>query len=175
MNVIKIVASSPINMALNNLFWVGCVVGRYELIWLVAPAIFCYAALLVYFGTVHINQLALPVAVGIFIDSVYTAFGVFQFEHHSVLLPLWMCTLWIAFATSLPLSLKLLGKNAYLAALTGATGFPFSYYVGYKLGAISFGLALPWVIVLVALTWAIFLPILFRLANSQQVRLREAI
>jgi hypothetical protein len=86
-----------------------------------------------------------------------------------------MCTLWIAFATSLPLSLKLLGRNAYLAALTGATGFPFSYYVGYKLGAISFGLALPWVIVLVALTWAIFLPILFRLANSQQVRLREAI
>lgn len=162
-------------MALNNLFWIGCVIGRYDFLWIVAPAIICYVALLLYSGTVQISQLALPIAVGILIDSVYTAFGIFQFEHHSVLLPLWMCTLWIAFATTLPLSLRLLGKNAYLAALTGAMGFPFSYYVGYKVGAVSFGLALPWVFALVALTWAVFLPIMFRWANNPQVKFSEAI
>ncbi len=174
MNVTKIVTSSPVNLALNNVFWAGCVVGRYDLLWIVAPAILCYAALLIYAGTVRFNQLILPILLGIAIDSVFTALGVFQFANHGAMLPLWMCALWIAFATTLPLSLRLLGRNAYLAALTGALGFPFSYYLGYKLGAVSFGIALPWVIALVALTWAFFLPIMFWWSDNKQVRLSEA-
>ena len=175
MNVIKIVTSSPFNMAINNLFWAGCVIGRYDFLWLVAPAILCYVALLVYTEVVKLNQLILPIGLGILIDSMYTAIGVFQFEHHSVLLPLWMCTLWIAFSTTLPLSLSLFGKNLFFAALAGAVGFSFSYYIGYKLGAISFGLALPWVFSLVALTWAIVLPIMFRWTDTQKVTLNEVI
>jgi|GEM_PF-808376 len=175
MNVIKFVTSVPFNMAVNNLFWAGCVIGRYNFLWVVAPAILCYVALLLYARVVSFNQLLLPIGLGILIDSIYTALGIFQFDHHNIFLPLWMCTLWIAFSTTLPMSLRLFGKNNYLAAVTGAVGFSFSYYIGYKLGAISFGLALPLVFLLVALTWAIFLPVMFKWINTQQVVFNEAI
>ncbi|MBT8145512.1 MAG: DUF2878 domain-containing protein [Gammaproteobacteria bacterium] len=175
MNVIKFVTSAPFNMAINNIFWAGCVIGRYDLLWLVAPAILCYVALLVYARVIQPSQLIAPVGLGILIDSIYTALGIFQFEHHSLLLPLWMCTLWIAFATTLPLSLRLFGKNPLFAAVTGAVGFSFSYYVGYKLGAITFGLALPWVFALVSTTWAIALPLMFKWTHTQQVMLNEVI
>ena len=168
MNVIKIVTSAPFNLVINNLFWAGCVIGRYDFLWFVAPAILCYVALLIYARVIQMSQLLLPIGLGIVIDSIYTALGVFQFEYHSVLLPLWMCALWIAFSTTLPLSLKLFGENAYVAALTGALGFPFSYYIGYKLGAVSFGLALPWVFALVAITWAVLLPIMFEWIKTRQ-------
>ena len=175
MNVIKFVTSAPFNMVINNFFWAGCVVGRYNFLWLVAPAILCYVALLVYSKVIHLSQLLLPIGLGVFIDSIYTALGIFQFEHHSLLLPLWMCSLWVAFSTTLPLSLRLLGKNTLFAAITGALGFPFSYYIGYKLGAVSFGLSLPWVFAMVALTWAVILPIMFRWAESQKVIFNEAV
>lgn len=161
MSVMKWLTSSPFNMVINNLFWAGCVIGRYELIWMVAPAILCYVALLLHARVIRPGQLALPIMLGILIDTLYTATGIFQFEHHRFLLPLWMCLLWIAFATTLPLSLRLLGRNAYLGALTGALGFPFSYYLGHQLGAVNFGLSLPWVIGLVGLTWAIVLPVMY--------------
>lgn len=174
MNVMKIVTSSPFNLVINNLFWAGCVFGRYDMIWFVAPAIMVYVALLLYSRVIQLSQILFPVGLGIIIDSIYTASGVFQFEHHSVLVPLWMCALWIAFSTTLPLSLRLFGKNAYLASVTGALGFPFSYYLGYELGAISFGIGIPWVILMVALTWAALLPIMFYWINRQQVVFNEA-
>ena len=166
MNLMKLLTSSPVNMVINNLFWAGCVIGRYEFFWLVAPAILCYVALLFCAGVVTPKQLLFPIILGIFIDSLFTVTGVFQFEQRGLLLPLWMWFLWIAFSTTLPLSLRLLGKNGYLAAFTGAFGFPFSYYLGYKLGAIKFGLPLPWVIALIALTWAALLPVMYKWINS---------
>ena len=168
-NLMKLLTSSPVNMLINNLFWAGCVVGRYDFFWLVAPAIACYVALLVSAGVVTLKQLSFPIVLGICIDSLFTASGVFQFEQEMPFLPFWMWSLWIAFSTTLPLSLRLLGSNNYLAALTGGLGFPFSYYLGYKLGAIEFGLPLPWLIALVALTWAGLLPVMYKWVNKQEV------
>lgn len=173
MIVRKILTSTPFNFLLNNLFWIGCVAGRYEFIWLVLPAIVCYVALLVQYGTITVRQIMLPLILGILVDSVFTATGVFQFEHHQLLLPLWMCSLWLAFVTTLPLSLRLLGQHPAAAALAGAIGFPFAYYVGFELGAISYGLPLTWVFVLMALTWAVLLPVMFNWINRYEVACHE--
>lgn len=175
MKLTRVIASSPVNLIVNNLFWAGCVIGRYDFLWIVAPAIMGYVALLVYARTIDIKQLSIPICLGILIDSVYTAVGLFQFEHHSLLLPLWMCMLWIAFSTTLPLSMRLLGRNYTVAALTGAVGFPFSYYLGYKLDAVSFGLELPLTLLVLALTWAVFLPLMFRWTTTRQMIFSEAV
>ena len=174
MSVMKLLTSSPFNVVINNLFWAGCVVGRYEYLWLVAPAIFSYVALLIVSESIRLRQLLPIISVGIVIDSLYTASGVFQFQHHTLLLPLWMWLLWVAFSTTLPLSLRLLGRNTYLAALTGALGFPFSYYLGFQLGAVSFGLPLGWVMLMLGLTWGVLLPILFKSINNERVFCNEA-
>lgn len=171
----KWLCSTPVNVVVNNLFWAGCVIGRYELLWLVAPAVLCYVALLLYCGVVRPGQLLVPVAAGILMDSVFTASGIFQFEHHAPILPLWMWTLWLAFATTLPLSLRLLGRHRFLAAVTGALGFPFSYYLGFQLDAVRFGLSLPATMMLVALTWAVLLPLFFKWIDSYQETANEAI
>ncbi|MFM1897384.1 MAG: hypothetical protein RLZZ385_2458 [Pseudomonadota bacterium] len=155
--------TSPLaNALIFNMLWFGCVAGRYDYLWLVAPAVLAYAALLVYTGRIEPRQMTLVIVAGILIDSFYTATGVFRFDEATLLLPLWMCVLWVAFATTLPLSMKLFGKNVYIAALTGAWGFPFSYFIGQKLGAISFGLPFAWMAFLVGITWAIMLPIMYQ-------------
>ncbi|MEZ5491933.1 MAG: DUF2878 domain-containing protein [Gammaproteobacteria bacterium] len=175
MRLLKFITSSPVNMVINNLFWAGCVIGRYDSFWFVAPAILFYVALLIYARVVTLKQLLFPIILGIAIDSLFTVTGMFQFEPQGLLLPLWMCSLWIAFSTTLPLSLRLLGHNGYLAALTGGLGFPFSYYLGHKLGAIQFGLPLPWVITLIALTWAVLLPMMYKWINTQPVLNHEIV
>ena len=172
--IIKFLTSSPFNVVVNNLFWAGCVIGRYDFLWLVLPAILCYVALLVFRKAVLPNQLLVVICIGVIIDSVFTVSGIFQFEQNNLFLPLWMGALWIAFATTLPMSLKLLGRNAYVAAATGAIGFPFSYFAGEKLGAVSFSLPPSVTLLLVACTWAIALPLMYHLINRPRVIANEA-
>ncbi|MCB1671805.1 MAG: DUF2878 domain-containing protein [Gammaproteobacteria bacterium] len=169
MSVLKLLTSSPVNMAVNNLFWAGCVIGRYDLLWLVAPAILGYLALLLAAGTLHWQQLWPTIVLGVVVDSLYTATGIFQFPDHSLLLPLWMWALWIAFATTLPMSLRWLGKHPLVAALTGALGFPFSYLLGFELGAIAYPHSLYPTLLLIGITWALLLPLLYRWTQSAPV------
>lgn len=114
------------------------------------------------------------VGIGILIDSFFTAIGFFRFDQSNLYLPLWMCMLWVAFATTLPLSLRMAGKSIYLSAATGAIGFPFSYYLGAKFGAVSFSLPFPMVATILTITWAIVLPLMFHLVNRTKIQLNEA-
>ena len=158
----QFLSSAIANGVIFNVLWFCCVAGRYEYLWLVAPAVLVYAGLLIFYGVISARQMGMVILVGVLVDSVYTVTGVFRFDQDNLLLPLWMCVLWVAFATTLPLSMKLFGRNGYLAALTGALGFPFSYFIGEKLGAISFGLPFHWMALMVGVTWAMILPLMYQ-------------
>lgn len=162
----KLLASPLFNLLINNLFWVGCVVGRQQTIWIVAPAIIAYILMLLLSGTVKIQQILLPAAFGMAVDTLLTVSGVFVFSPGPLILPLWLCALWLAFATTLPLSLRVLSRHPVLAAVAGAVGFPLSYLAGFKLGAVGFGLPLSVVMILLIFIWALLLPPMTQWAQS---------
>ena len=165
----KFLQSPAANLFINNLLWLGCVAGRYEWIWLVAPITLLYLAMLVKSGTIDFRQLLPVIIAGIAVDSLFTASGILVFDPNSRLLPLWMMTLWCSFATTLPLSLRILRHKRYIAAFFGGFGFCLSYLVGIQLGAVEFGLVTPLALAVIFTAWAILLPIMLKWANPLSI------
>lgn len=83
----------------------------------------------------------------------------------AVLPPLWLIAMWMAFATTMNVSLGWLKDHLPLAALLGMLAAPPSYYAGEKLGGMM--LAAPHMLSLAAigLVWAIAFPLLVILAR----------
>ena len=108
----------------------------------------------------------LALLVGILWDSYLVKQGVTSYSHGQLspeFAPHWIVALWALFATTLNLSLRWLRKSLWLAALFGAIGGPLAYLAGSKLGSVSFSSTGSAMLVL-ALGWAVFTPLLVRLA-----------
>ena len=78
--------------------------------------------------------------------------------------PSWIIAMWVAFATTLNVSLRWLHGRYGLAMLFGAVGGPLAYYAGERLGGVQFSdplLALS----LLAAGWALITPTLIFLAT----------
>lgn len=78
------------------------------------------------------------------------------------LAPYWIVSMWMLFATTLNLSMSWLRKNLIVAAVAGAIGGPMSFLAGEKIGAVTLNEAGVW---LIALGWAVLLPIVAALAG----------
>jgi Protein of unknown function (DUF2878) len=96
--------------------------------------------------------------VGIAIDSMLFACNVFSAGEPRNIAPWWLMGLWIMFALTLDHSLAWLTSRRWLAAVLGGVFGPLSYYGGYKLGAVTLGLPLPQVMIIIAITWTLLLP-----------------
>ncbi|NKB35170.1 MAG: DUF2878 family protein [Pseudomonadales bacterium] len=153
--------SKPMNLILFNLMWIGLVIGRESLILVTIPIVAIYAYILVREGKVKIHQLLLPACIGIAIDSALTLFGIFSFSGSSLILPLWLITLWLAFATTLTQSLSFLGRNKIFSVVAGGIAFPFNYAIGERVGAVSFAEPYLLSLVIIGLIWMFVLPLLF--------------
>jgi len=109
-------------------------------------------------------QMTAVAAVGISVDTALSSSGVFLFPGGS-LVPLWLCCLWLAFATTLARSLAWLGRHALLAGFLGALALPLNYWAGQRLGAVQFGYSLPVTLGAMAAVWAVLFPCLFKLTQ----------
>lgn len=99
-------------------------------------------------------------ALGTVWDSVLVALGVVEYRGAALgpgLAPVWIATLWIAFATTLSGSLRWLQGRRWLAALLGAVFGPLAYAAGESMGAVR----LPALTALAveAAGWAVLLPL----------------
>lgn len=105
-------------------------------------------------------------------DSLWAATGAIEFSSPwpgAPLAPLWILALWVGFILSINHSLHFLRGRSWLAALLGACSGPAAYYAaGNGFSAISFGIALPWLLPILALTWALLLPSLLRMSTYQR-------
>ena len=97
--------------------WFCAVLGRESLLPLTAALIALHIALVPNRGK-ELRQLAAVGAVGIGVDAFLSASGVFIFPHGE-LIPLWLCGLWLAFATTFTRSLAFLANKPLLAVLAG--------------------------------------------------------
>ena len=71
-------SSKLCNIIFFNLMWVGLVIGRESLLGLTVPMVLIYSAILVFIEIIKIQQLLVPAALGIAIDSILTVFGIFD-------------------------------------------------------------------------------------------------
>lgn len=170
--MLRLLLSKPFNIIAFNLTWLACVVGRDDYLWLVAPGILLYVALLVRQKIIELNKLLPLIAIGISIDVLLTALGIFQFNTGQfdtgvLLIPVWLMLLWVAFSTTLFLSLQMIGRYKLLAALCGALVIPFNYAVGERLGAVSFGDAYFIALLSMSAVWIIALPLLYMIAEGK--------
>lgn len=163
--LLRLTTSRPFNLVAFNLLWLGCVLGRQELIWLTAPLALGYSALLLNTGTVKPVQIAIPVVLGVAVDSAMTAAGLFVFSNNGLFIPAWLLVLWLAFATTLTLSLEIVGRRKLVAAVAGAVAVPFNYAVGARLEAVSFAEPVLAVYITMSVVWALLLPLLFAICE----------
>ncbi len=103
---------------------------------------------------------------GIVLDSAWSLTGTVSYAAgwpSAQFAPIWLITLWAAFALTLGHSLAWLRPRRMLAGLFGLLGGGFSYWVGARVGAVE--TAIPaWQYGLgVGLVWAVSLPVLIRL------------
>lgn len=103
---------------------------------------------------------------GTALDSILSFSGVFQFPEVIGFIPPWLMALWFLFPLVINHSLNWLSGNILLSAAAGAFGGSLSYYAGYRLGSVSFPMGESTTMIILAFTWAVFFPFLFRLSAN---------
>jgi hypothetical protein len=125
----------------------------------------------------HILRLPAPAAefrlvlliglLGLLLDSLPVLLGLIDYASGTLvagLPPHWIVAMWLLFATLPNISLRWLAERPALAALLGALGGPLAYYAGVALGAAQFNAPLWQPLTLLAINWAIAMPLIMMLA-----------
>jgi hypothetical protein len=174
MNTIAQPAPAWLPVAANaigfNIVWFITVFGAARgLAWAGPAAVLLFAAVQVSLASrprYDLTAMAVFASAGIVIDSAWSLSGAVTYAAgwpSPHLAPIWLITLWAAFALTLGHSLAWIRSRPALAAVFGLLGGGFSYWVGARVGAVE--LAIPgWIYgVAVGLGWAVALPVLIRL------------
>ncbi len=161
----------PILVNLLGFFWcwLALILGAFHD--LVVPALGllgCWTALHLFYSRTRMADLrliALACLIGPLVDAALLAGHWIEYAAHRAdnpLAPLWLFGCWANFALTLNHSTAWMRGRPWMAALFGAVSGPVSYLAGAALGAIE--LAGPaWVPLLVlALGWAVVMPLLAR-------------
>ncbi len=160
-----------VNFILFQCAWFACVLGGAHAMPWVGPLV--VSGVVVYHLAVAANVRAEAVLlivaglIGSVFDTVLLATGWLSYpsgQWIESLAPYWIITMWIAFATTLNVSLTWLRGRMPLAVAFGAIGGPLAYYAGEKLGGVMFsepGLVLS----ALAIGWGLITPLLVVIAT----------
>ena len=99
---------------------------------------------------------------GILLDIMNEHFNIVSFRTQVssyLTLPYWLLVLWAVFSLMVPHSLYWLRKNTFVASLAGAIGGSMSYWMGHKLGALTFSAPTSISFLIYFIQWGIFFPI----------------
>ncbi len=146
--------------------WAGCAYGATHNMPLLGVYIgFTYIALHFIFSEFRIrdmNIMLIIAAIGIVLDALLNQLNILSFpnEMNSALpIPAWLMALWLVFSLMVPYSLYWLHKNFTIAAIAGAIGGSFSYFLGHKLGALQLSEPLTISVGIYFLKWGILFPL----------------
>ena len=124
-----------------------------------------------------LGLLAGAAAIGLVGDSALWVLGCLSFPEHAQIgwpVPVWMCLLWVNFATTLDESLAWAGERPFVAAVLGALGGPLCYLSGERFGVLTLG-GQPGAALAVAGLWALAFPLLALMAKSLRGSSRRAV
>ncbi|WP_036302613.1 DUF2878 domain-containing protein [Methylotenera sp. L2L1] len=159
-----------LNFILFQIAWFACVLGTANAMpWL---GVLITAVIL----TWHLcksknvkNELKLlmyTVVIGAFLDQALLSFNLVNYLHHGwhqSIVPVWILALWLAFGTTLNMSLAWMQKRYYVSIIFGMIGGPLAYLAAEKLGAVTITGQLSFVVL--AIGWATITPTLLYIAR----------
>jgi len=158
------------NFALFQLAWFACVAGAaYGMPWLgVAVTLAVIGWHLFQSGQVKAELWLLSAAllIGACFDQAMLLTELVAYRQHgwsSSLVPVWILALWVAFASTLNLSLAWMQGRYLLAMLFGAAGGPLAYSGAEKIGAVAINSSVSYVTL--SIGWAVITPALLYLAK----------
>lgn len=173
--------SIALNAAGFNLGWFACVLSaRWGQPLAAAPIIAAILALHLFVTTprdqrrTEVITIGTLAAIGIVVDTSLFGFGVYGFAWGAPIFALWMACFWANFAATVNTALGWLKTRLALAAALGAISAPGTYYFGEKLGSLTLMRPLWQSMTIIAIEWAILLPVCFviarRIAASERRR-----
>jgi len=159
------------NFVAYQLAWFACVLGAaHDLAW--AGTLFAVAVAALHLALrrdpAELRLVVSAAAIGFLVDSALARaqFVEFASADWNGWAPVWMVSLWMAFATTLNHSLHWLASRPWVAALAGAIGGPLAYLAGAKLGALTLAAPTP-ALILIAGLWAVAMGLLSLLTGAR--------
>ena len=153
-----------LDLVLFKLSWIALVVFQAEAL-LPVLSIIVLRALTWREITRFIPIIALTFFAGLVMDSILTVVGVFVFP--SAFLPAWLIFLWLSFAMTLPRGFLFVSRwhwfgQSAIGVVAGCAG----YFAGYLLNAVTFGFSLVFTMLIIALLWAAFVPVMYKINKA---------
>jgi hypothetical protein len=156
-----------LNFLLYQIGWFSCVVGAASARpWLGIAMALILVAVHLWLATDRLGQikiLSVAMGIGLLVDSVLLAFGVFTFPNGTVvawLPPFWMSVLWLQFATTFRYCLEWLSGRYALSALLGFFGAPLAFLGGERVGAVLFLPPPITHLIMLGTVWCVAIPVL---------------
>lgn len=160
-----------LNLVVFQVAWFACVLGgAHGLPWLGVGVVALVVALHLRLASDPAREALLLLLVGVvggLWDGLLVRYGFLEYPSGLIvpwLAPVWIIAMWVAFATTLNVSLGWLKGRWYLACLLGAIGGPLAYFGGYKLGAVAFPDTLVAMVVLAG-GWSFLMPLVLWMAQ----------
>jgi hypothetical protein len=163
--------TSLLQFAAFHLLWLAAVLGAARgAVWLGAAALVLYLAGMLWREERRARLAARWIAAGLlgsFADGGLALLGLLTYPTAPAgwpagLVPPFIASLWIAFATLPHASLAWLAPRPALAALLGALGGPLSFAAGVRAGAVGYGDSVVATNVALALEYAVATPLFLR-------------
>jgi hypothetical protein len=158
-----------LNLIGFNISWFGLILLGNTFI----PFTLFWIGIHIYCCKQWLNELKLIISVtliGIFVDSTLSFFDVLLFSEQLLttlgLIPLWLITLWAAFASTIAHSLQFLAPSKILQFTMGFIFPPLSYIGGYSLLPINFGHDLLMTYFILAPIWGVLMVLFFYLKEK---------
>jgi hypothetical protein len=160
-----------INIVLFQAAWFTCVLGAaHHRAWLGLVAVALAATWHLVRARLPLRELALLAmagVIGMIFETLLVQSNLTRFSTGAVtppLAPWWMVAMWVLFATTLNVALRVLRTRTLLAMALGALGGPLAYYGGEQLGALQFG-PREQALLAIGVGWALLTPLLLRAAT----------
>jgi len=150
-----------VNYLLFQLGWFACVLGGNKIALAATVVILAIHLRCIGSWAMEKQLLAITFFLGCAIDSFLGNMAILQFHHdESRILPLWLACLWLIFATTLRHSLDWSRTHRLYGTVLGFVGGPLSYYAGSQLSEVTLAPPLWRTLLLLAIIWAITIPML---------------
>ena len=161
-----------LNLVAFNACWLATVLGAANgMPWLGPIAVLWFAAIHLSFARMPIAEawlFAAAMMLGYALDSVLVLSGVLSFPDHAVMLwpsTAWMVSLWGNLALTLHGCLAWMRGRYLVGVLFGGAGGPMAYWAGAGFGAVQLDQGTTLSLAMVAVEWAIAMPVLLWLAD----------
>lgn len=159
-----------INFILFQLAWFACVLGAAKAMpWAGVGVTFIILCWHFYSAKQAKPEIALMLAAlftGAVFDQSMLALHLIEYQAHgwsSWLVPVWILALWLAFASTLNVSLAWMHERYVVAMLFGAVGGPLAYLAAQKLGAVTVTSSNAYIAL--AIGWGLITPLLVLIAK----------